>query len=188
MRTAFGEISETDELQRLHRPRSLVAAQAEADVLEHREVREQCALLEDHADMPLFRGHIRDVLPADDDRSARRGLESGDRAEQRGLATAARAHERRERSRLDDKRRRIDGDDIAIPHGYIIHLERYAQASLPMTGRMTSAQIGGADTATRRSEGKAAADHADTPASAQIFVASVSNPVGLRISVAGSSF
>jgi hypothetical protein len=102
--------AEADQVERLADP--LVASGAEADVAGHREVREQCALLEDHPDPPALRldplgrpGHH----AAADRHAPRVGpLEAGDHPQQRGLPRAARAEQRHEAAVLDAQAGAVD--------------------------------------------------------------------------------
>ena len=84
------------------------AAQAERDVLEDVEVREERVVLEDRVDGPLVRAQLRDVLVADEDRAGGGVLEAGHHAQRRRLAAARGAEQGEERARGDGQVERID--------------------------------------------------------------------------------
>jgi hypothetical protein len=69
-----------------------LAAEAESDIFFDGEVRKQGVILEDHADLPLFRGHAlagaADHLAVQADFAAGNFLEAGNAAQQSGLAAA----------------------------------------------------------------------------------------------------
>ena len=92
VRVVAGAVGEADELEALGH--ALAPLGAEADVAGHRQVREQRAVLEDHADPPVLGLDPHAVAghgAARDRHAARVGLlEAGDHAQQRGLARAAR--------------------------------------------------------------------------------------------------
>ena len=85
---------------------------AETDVAGHREVREERAVLEDHADaaaLGLFPDAVtRDRPAADGDGAGVGDLETGDDAQQGRLARAARSEERHQLALLDGDRRTRD--------------------------------------------------------------------------------
>ena len=68
-------------------------AQAEGDVLRHRQVGEQCIALEHHADAAFLRGKRQQILPVEDYLTAIDRCQAGDAAQQRGLAAAGRAEQ-----------------------------------------------------------------------------------------------
>ena len=88
-------------------------AQAERDVLEDVEVREQRVALEDGVDRPLVRLGVRDVLVADVDRPVGRLLEPGDHPQRGRLAAAGRAEQREERPGRDRQGQVVDRDEGA---------------------------------------------------------------------------
>ncbi len=98
MGVASTEPGQSDHLEQLRDPCSAEApGEPEADVLGHREVREEGVVLEDHPDLAVLGRHPR--TPAGDDsfgglhRARVRSLESGDEPEQRRLPAARRAEE-----------------------------------------------------------------------------------------------
>ena len=76
--------------------RELGHPQAEGDVLEHREVREDRVVLEHHGDAALARRQVVDPPAADPDLALARRLEPGDDAQERGLAAARGAEQHHE--------------------------------------------------------------------------------------------
>ena len=83
-------------------PLSAAPAQPIGDVLEHRQMREQRVVLEDHHRAAPLRRNLVDAAALDADLAGVRLHEAGDQAKQRGLAAAARPEQRR---------------DLALRHG-----------------------------------------------------------------------
>ena len=81
--------------------RRLARAQAEGDVLEHRQVGIERVVLEHHRDVAVARAQVVDDLAADLDRAAVGLLEAGDGAQQRALAATRRPDEHGELARRD---------------------------------------------------------------------------------------
>ncbi len=117
-RLALAEAAELDELEHLLDPApdlllvDLLAAEAERDVLEDRQVREQRVALEDGVDVAAIGREAGDVAPRELDDAARRLLEAADHPQRRRLAAARRAEHREEAAALDLHRERVDGDDL----------------------------------------------------------------------------
>ncbi len=74
----------------------LAHLQPEADVVGHREVREQRVVLEHHCDLALRRWQPRDIAPADGDAAAGGLLQPRDDAQRGRFAAARRAEEHAE--------------------------------------------------------------------------------------------
>ena len=87
-------------------------AQAEGDVLEDREVREERVALEDRVDVAAVRRQAGHVLLAEVDRARSRLLEAADHPKRRGLAAARRAEEGEEAAVVESDRDAVDGDDV----------------------------------------------------------------------------
>ena len=83
-------------------------AQAEGDVLEDVEVREERVALEDRVDRALVRAQLRDVLVADEDRARGRVLEARDHAQRRRLAAARGPEQGEERAGRDGQVEVVD--------------------------------------------------------------------------------
>ena len=81
----------------------LAELEREGHVLLHGHVRIKRVVLKDHRNVAVLRRKIRDVLPADRDRSARRQFEARDHAQRRRLATTRRTHQNEEFPVLDRK-------------------------------------------------------------------------------------
>src|SRR5579884_2683175 len=117
-RLASLEPREADELQRLADAAPQIAAlhlaptEAERDVLEDRQVREERIRLEDGVHVALVRRQRRDITAAELDPPGRRLLEASDHAQRRRLAAAGGAEERGEAAPLDVERERVDCDDV----------------------------------------------------------------------------
>src|SRR5439155_1706915 len=94
------------------RPPHAAAPEAEADVLEDREVREERVRLEDGVDVALVGRLASDGLLAEVDRAGVRLLEAADHAQRRRLAAAGGAEEREEAAALDLERDVVDGGDV----------------------------------------------------------------------------
>ena len=97
-----GRVSELDEVERSDRlglPVPVPApTQAERDVVEDVEVREERVVLEDGVDVALVGLRVRDVPVADRDRALARLLEPGHHPQRRRLAAARRPEQREERA------------------------------------------------------------------------------------------
>ena len=143
-----GQADEVEQLGDPSRATPVAAGQAEADVLLHREVREESALLGDVADAAILRcdehagRHHR--VPADGHRPRIRAMEAGDHPKQGRLATTRRTEDGRRRPGGDvkvhsvqDRRRTVRGDDIA--HHQLGH-----EGSFP--SRVMISHVSGADT------------------------------------------
>ena len=117
-RLALVEAGEPDEPQDLgHAPLDVLAAdpaaaQAEGDVLEDGQVREERVGLEDGVDVALVRRPPRDRLLAEVDRALARLLEPADHAQRRRLATAGGAEQREEAAAVDLERELVHGDNV----------------------------------------------------------------------------
>ncbi len=115
VRLALGVGAELHQLQhRLDARRDLVlgqavAAQAEGDVVEHREMREERVALEHHVHRPLVGRQPGEVLAVERDRSRGRRLEAGEHAQQRRLAAARRAEQGEDLALGDVDRDVVDG-------------------------------------------------------------------------------
>src|SRR5207248_5572382 len=94
------------------RPAHAAAPEAEADVLEDREMREERIRLEDGVDVALVGRLAGDGLLAEVDRAGVRLLEASDHPQRRRLATAGGAEEREEAAALDLQRDVVDGGDV----------------------------------------------------------------------------
>jgi hypothetical protein len=75
--------------------------EAKADVLRHRQVREECIGLKHHADLAPVCGQSGDVASVDADGARRRRLEAADHAQHGGLATAGGPQEGHELALVD---------------------------------------------------------------------------------------
>jgi len=99
VRVALALVGQVDDLQELADALpdvilgSLAHLQPEPDVVGHVHVREQRVGLEDHADVPLVRRSVGDVLAVDRDRAGARLLEARDHPQGRGLAATRGAEE-----------------------------------------------------------------------------------------------
>ncbi len=90
-----------------------VAAQAEGDVVEHREVRKERVALEHHVHRPLVGRQLGQVAAVERDRSGGRRLEAGEHAQQRRLAAAGGA-EQGEHLALGDVDRDVVDGTVAV--------------------------------------------------------------------------
>ena len=88
------------------------AAQAEGDVLEDRQVREERVRLEDRVHVALVGRPAADRLVAEVDRPLGRLLEAADHAQGRRLAAARGAEQREEAAALDLEREVVHGLDV----------------------------------------------------------------------------
>ena len=88
-------------------------AQAECDVLEHVQMREQRVALKHRVDRPPVGAHAGHVPPAHADPAGGRVLEPGDHAQRGGLAAARRADDREELAALDLQVEAAHGDQVA---------------------------------------------------------------------------
>ena len=95
-------------------------AQAERDVLEDRQVREEGVRLEDRVDVALVGRLPGDGLLAEVDRALGRLLEAADHPQRRRLAAAGRAEEREEAAPLDLEREVVDGGDLVEPLDHVV--------------------------------------------------------------------
>ena len=107
----------------------LAAAQAEGDVLEDVEVREQRVALEDRVDRPPVGLGVGDVLARQRDRAGRRRLEAGDHPQRRGLAAARRAEEGEERAGGYVEVERLHRREVRELLGQLAQLEARAIAA-----------------------------------------------------------
>src|SRR4029077_3871232 len=113
-RLALAETAQADEVEHLLDPRSdrlaglALPAQAEGDVLEDGQVREECVALEDRVHVPLVRRQARDGPVSEEDRAGARLLEAADHPERRRLPAAGGAEQREEATLLDLERQVID--------------------------------------------------------------------------------
>ena len=89
-----------------------LAAQAERDVLEDRQVREERVALEDGVHVTLVRRQAGDRAVAEVDRPRARLLEAADHPQRGRLAAAGRSEQRVELAALDLERQVVDGDDL----------------------------------------------------------------------------
>src|SRR5205807_1312017 len=89
--------------------------QAERDVLEDREVREEGVRLEDGVHVAAVRRLTRHVALAEVDRPVARLLEAADHAQRRRLAAARGAEKGEEAALLDLEREVVHGDDVVEP-------------------------------------------------------------------------
>ena len=123
-RLAPGHPGQLDQLEgRLHLALHRLAAtttQAERDVLEDVEVREERVVLEDGVHRPLVRLGVRDVLVPDPDDALGRLLEAGDHPQRRGLAAPRRSEQGEERPRRDGQGQVVHGDERAEPLGHVL--------------------------------------------------------------------
>ena len=92
-------------------PRAL-SPQAEGDVLEDREVREEGVALEDRVDVPLVRRRPADRALAEVDRTRCRLLETADHPQRRRLAATRRTEQGKEAAARDLEREVVDRDDV----------------------------------------------------------------------------
>ena len=91
----------------------VLAAKAEGDVLEDRQVREERVVLEDRVDVALVRRQPRHVLALELDQPGGRLLEAADHPQRRRLAAAGRAEEAEELAVPDLEVDVVDGDRVA---------------------------------------------------------------------------
>ena len=102
MRVAADEVAQADEIERcLHAPARLrrgfvLHAQAEGHIASHGHVGEKGIRLEDHADAPPPRGHVRDVLAVEYNAPCVELFQAGDHAQCGGLAAPGRPQQRDE--------------------------------------------------------------------------------------------
>src|SRR5882757_2422987 len=91
-------------------------AQAERDVLAHRQPREQCVRLKHHA---TVRARSRDFAAVEHDAAACRPIQARDNAQQRRFSTAGRAEDGDEVIVADDKFNRLQSErrHMALPRG-----------------------------------------------------------------------
>ena len=83
-----------------------------ADVVAHRQVREERVVLEDRVHVPLVGRVLRDVPAVEQDPARGRQLEPGDHPQRRRLARAGRPEEREELARADRQVEVLDRDDL----------------------------------------------------------------------------
>ncbi len=103
--------------------RRAAAAQAERDVLEHAEVREERVALEDGVRRPLERRKVRHVGVAEEDPALADLLEAADHPQGGRLSAARRAQQREELARRDVERHLIDGDEVTEALGDVIQTD-----------------------------------------------------------------
>ena len=128
------------QLDELEHERHLVAdlvrrratpAQAEGDVLEHAEVREERVALEDGVRRALERREVGHVGVAEEDLALADLLEAADHPQRGRLPAARRAQQREELARRDVERHLIDGDEVTEALGDVIQTDvgfRHARA------------------------------------------------------------
>src|SRR5918992_3982460 len=184
--------------------------EAERDVARHVEMREERRLLEDHADASRLRRQV-EAGPGDDtvvdlDAAGSRSLEAGDKPEEGRLSAARWAEHGEEFAAPHVEVDGIDRNDLAEAlrdpqraKREVILLDRARHGrhcdDWPIEGRghrlgpcrRTRASEMAA-TATMSSAGAAARAKKPSLVALQIRTASVSNPVGARRMVVGSSF
>src|SRR5262249_53646835 len=88
----------------------------EAEVLLHVHLRVERVILEHHRDVPRARLHARHVLIADEDRSARDVLETGDHPQQRRFSAPGRSHEHHKLPVRDRQADALDRDLAVAEH------------------------------------------------------------------------
>src|SRR5581483_6424715 len=133
-RLAAAVAGEPDDAQHLLDPALQVGAlhalapQAEGDVLEDRQVREERVALEDGVDVALVRRQPGDRSVAEEDRPLRRLLEAADHAQGRRLPAARRPEEGVELPALDLEVQVVDGDDVveALRDSFEPHVRGHA--------------------------------------------------------------
>ena len=127
VRVVLGAVREPDELEALGQ--APVRRRAEADVAGDRQVREQRALLEDHADAarlgldPL--AGAGDRAAADPHAAGVGPLEAGDQPQQRRLARAARAEHGEEAAALEPQVDAVDGEPLVEAAREAVCLDRW---------------------------------------------------------------
>ena len=117
-------------------------AEREGDVLEHRHVREEGVVLEDHADVALVRRHPRDRVPVDEDLAGVGEQEPGDEVEGRGLARTARAQECDEAPGRDGQAHLLDRGDRPEALGDVLQPERRPAPRSVRDGRLHAWLLG----------------------------------------------
>src|SRR5690606_10345321 len=122
---------------------------------------------------------------ADGDATCLRSQQSGDAPEQSALAGAAAAKDRRDAALVHRQCQVLQHPGVAEAHGEPVHVDA-THERLPVRRARTKA--GMAASSTRLNAYGAAWLKDPTVVKVHISVASVSNPVGLSIRVAGSSF
>src|SRR5580698_2383446 len=108
-------------------PAELAHAQAEADVVDCRHVREQAVALEDHAHVALGRGDRGHVPAVHGYRAGVRGLKARDDAQRSGLAAAGRPEQRDELARRDVEGQAVEGADRAERAAEALQRDRRAR-------------------------------------------------------------
>ena len=161
-----GELGHLDQVRMLPRPaaelgpRDAPRAEAVGDVLPHREVREDCVVLEDHPDVPRVRRQRVEPGAAADDAARVRPGEARDAPEESGLPAAARPEEREELARPGGHRDAVERGLGAVALDEPGHLEPRAHRQISPTARSPRAQFTrstGTKTAARRRVDAAAA-------------------------------
>ena len=98
--------------------------EAERDVVEHGQVREQAVRLEHHAHVALVGGHPGEVLAADRRRVPDVGLvEAGQDAQRGGLAAARRAEQRDQLAGFDVQGEPVERLDVAVDPGQVVEFD-----------------------------------------------------------------
>jgi hypothetical protein len=100
-----------------------LAAQAEGDVLEDAQVREERVRLEDRVHVALVRRPPADRLVAEVDRPVRRFLEAADHPQRRRLAAAGRAEQREEAAALDLEGEVVDGSHVVEALRHVVEAD-----------------------------------------------------------------
>ena len=120
-RGAIAEPAQPDAVERLGDAvaATLLARQAVAHVPGHGHVREQCPVLEDHADATLLRTNVQagraDLRSTDADRPVVEPFEAGDRSQERRLAAPARTQQCHDLAGRDVDRDLLEHLDGAEP-------------------------------------------------------------------------
>ena len=126
-RTLLGAVAQLHQLEGFHRLAppvgDLALAQAETDVVEHAEVREQRVALEHRVHLALVGAGGRDVVLAEEDLAGGGLLQPGDHPQGGGLAAAGRAEESEERAARHQEVEAGDSDEIVEVAGQLYEPE-----------------------------------------------------------------
>ena len=133
MRIGLGEIGKADPRDRPHRGGIgggvVIAAQPEADILAHAQMREQRVILEDEADAAMLRLDEAlgrgDILALQQHAARARPLDAGGEPEQRRLAAARLAEQRDDLAGLDGERHLAQRRDRAEALRHAVEGERH---------------------------------------------------------------
>src|SRR5690606_14480495 len=189
VRKALREILKSYLLQELHRAGFAFgrghSTQAELDVLQRRQVRQQGIVLEHHPDPALLGREVAGSGAQSDTGcdyfTVRDSFETGDATKERCLAAAARAENATYVSTLQVERYIPQHRFCAVTAGDILKRQHQRRCRL-------SSITGIRPTTTIASAGSAARCHSPSVVSWKTFTARVSQPNGRVISVIGSSF